>query len=97
MHRGNPAGSTPKASDPEGPGPSLPSPPLEIVVEPFRSTGPPAVTLRVPPGTTVRDLLRQLDRPAEGSAVLLEGRPVPLDEVILVSGRIVLIPTFSGG
>lgn len=51
----------------------------------------------VAPGTTVRSLLRSLHVAPEGSAVWWNGDPVPLDFVIVTSGEMEVVRTFSGG
>jgi sulfur carrier protein ThiS len=45
----------------------------------------------------VRSALRSLGHFPEGSAVLLEDVPIPLDTPIDGPVRLVVVPTFSGG
>ncbi|MCI4333424.1 MAG: MoaD/ThiS family protein [Thermoplasmata archaeon] len=55
------------------------------------------MTVSVAPGTPVRQLLRSLGHAPEGSAVLVDGVPVPLDTRIVAPVRFTIVPTFSGG
>lgn len=61
--------------------------------------GPPTGprTLELPPLSTGRDLLRALGRAVEGSALLIDDRPVPLDAPLPADRTVVVVPTFSGG
>ncbi len=97
MHRGSSKGTDPPGSVPESLPLSASPGSLEIVVEFLRPPGAPARALRLPAGSTVGDAVRAVGRPLEGSAVLVEGRPVPLDEPVAPRARLVLISTFSGG
>jgi sulfur carrier protein ThiS len=96
MHRGSSKGSRGKTPRPE----SLPlsaSPTLRIHLEVVRAGRSSRHTLTVPAGTPLRAVLRSIGQPAEGSAVLSGGRPVPLDLPLEKSARFTVIPTFSGG
>lgn len=53
--------------------------------------------IRVVPGTLVRAVLRSLGQSPEGSAVLAEDVPIPLDTPIDGPMRLTVVPTFSGG
>ncbi|MCI4362073.1 MAG: hypothetical protein L3J77_02625 [Thermoplasmata archaeon] len=55
------------------------------------------MTVMVPVGTRLRDVLRDQGHAPEGSAVLLDGHPVPLDTRIERPVRFTVVPTFSGG
>jgi sulfur carrier protein ThiS len=90
-------GSPPR---PEAGGPAGEGGPLEyweVEVVPGRPVGAPIQRLRVRAGSTVTDVLSLLGCPLEGSAVLLDGRPVPLDAPLPGACRLEVIPTFSGG
>ncbi|MCI4353637.1 MAG: hypothetical protein L3K14_09725 [Thermoplasmata archaeon] len=54
-------------------------------------------TVEVARGTPLRVVLRSIGQAVEGSAVLLGGRPVPLDLPLERNARFTVIPTFSGG
>ncbi len=54
-------------------------------------------TVRVEPGTLVRNAVRSVGQAPEGSAVLLDETPIPLDTPIDRPLRLVVVPTFSGG
>ncbi|MCI4329296.1 MAG: MoaD/ThiS family protein [Thermoplasmata archaeon] len=69
---------------------------MEVDVARGRRPGP-VVTVSVAPGTPVRQLLRSLGHAPEGSAVLVDGVPVPLDTRIVAPVRFTIVPTFSGG
>jgi sulfur carrier protein ThiS len=100
MHRGSSKGTGKKRPVPE----TLPlsasrSPPMvsvEFDVARGRRPGP-AVTVSVEVGTPLRQVLRTLGHAPEGSAVLLDGVPVPLDTRIERAARFTVVPTFSGG
>jgi sulfur carrier protein ThiS len=53
--------------------------------------------LRIPVGTTVRAALLRVGQAPEGSAVLLDDTPVPLDLPIERPLRLTVVSTFSGG
>jgi sulfur carrier protein ThiS len=69
---------------------------IEVVVARGSRPGPPTVRW-VAPGTKVRTVLRDLGHAVEGSAVLVEGIPVPSDTPIGAPTRFTVVPTFSGG
>jgi sulfur carrier protein ThiS len=50
-----------------------------------------------PPGAKIRDAVRAAGLSPEGSAALLEERPVPMDTVLTDGMALVVVPTFSGG
>ena len=96
MHRGSSKGPRGEAPRPE----RLPlsaSPPLRIVLTVARAGRSDRYTVQVPRGTPLRAVLHSIGRPAEGSAVLEEDRPVPLDLPLEKDSRFTVIPTFSGG
>ena len=69
---------------------------VELVVERAGSTGR-GSTISVPSGTRVRDVLRRADLAPEGSAVLENGVPIPLDSRVERDVLLTVLPTFSGG
>ena len=96
MHRGSSKGDGSHGLSPE----ALPlsaSAEVEIVVELVRAGRSRQVVRSVPRGTRVRALLRELGEFAEGSAVLVDGRSIPLDSPLEVPVRLMVVPTFSGG
>ena len=96
MHRGSSKGRRGTAPGPE----RLPlsaSPTLRIELEVTRAGRSDRHTIRVPSGTLLRSVLRSIGQAAEGSAVLLGDRPVPLDLRLEKNARFRVIPTFSGG
>ncbi len=96
MHRGSSKGAGGQAPAPE----TLPlsaSPLVPLVVELTRGRSVDRRTIEVPSGTLVRVALRGLGQAPEGSAVLLEDVPIPLDTPIDRPMRLTVVPTFSGG
>jgi sulfur carrier protein ThiS len=95
MHRGSSkaARGAPPAAD------TLPlsAPFLTIEVDVARAGRTTAQRLEVAPGTLVREVVRRAGLAPEGTSVLMDGSPVPLDQPIGHAGKIVVIPTFSGG
>lgn len=86
--------------------PALPSNPsaspedprlLWVEVELLRGARAPPRRLQLPPGSTLRDVVRAVGELAEGCAVLCEGSPQPLDEPLVEGSHLVVVPTFSGG
>jgi sulfur carrier protein ThiS len=53
--------------------------------------------LEVLTGTLVRTALKQLGEAPEGSAVLVDDTPIPLDTPLEAPTRLLVVPTFSGG
>ena len=53
--------------------------------------------VRVATGTLVREVIRSLGHAPEGSAVLVDDVPIPLDTPIDGPIRLTVVPTFSGG
>ena len=97
MHRGSSKGAR---SDPPAPEilPLSASPAtISVDVEVERGGSVRRQTIEVRPGTLVRAALRSLGHAAEGSAVLIDETPIPLDTPILAPLRLTVIPTFSGG
>ena len=74
-----------------------PSRSVPVVVEITRAGEIARHRLRVAPGTLVRAVVRQVGLAPEGSAVLAEDTPIPLDTPIEGPVRLVVVPTFSGG
>ncbi len=98
MHRG----SSKDARDTTRPPETLPlsaSRPerVAVVLEVTRGASVRRRRLHVAPGTLVRTVLRTAGCAPEGSAVLLDDTPVPLDLPIERPVRLVVVPTFSGG
>jgi sulfur carrier protein ThiS len=54
-------------------------------------------SVAVPSGTLVRTVIRHAHQSPEGSVVLLDGVPIPLDTALESSVRLLVLPTFSGG
>ena len=75
------------------------SPPeeLRVVLEVVRAGTVDLHEVRLAPGAPLRTALRRAGLPPEGSAVLYEGTPVPLDLPIERPARFTVVPTFSGG
>jgi sulfur carrier protein ThiS len=100
MHRGSSKGTGKRRPLPEAlplsASWSLASVSVEIDVARGRRRGPP-VRVEVAVGTPLRELLRSLGHSPEGSAVLLDGTPVPLDTRVDRATRFTVVPTFSGG
>ncbi len=97
MHRGSSKGDRPTHRPPE----TLPlsaSPDTVCVTLTLARAGRTTSThLTVPPGTTLRAVLRSAGYPPEGCAVLVDGVPWPLDRAVLASLELTVLPTFSGG
>jgi sulfur carrier protein ThiS len=96
MHRGSSKGP---AGTPPRPGnlPLSASPWVQVSLVVERAGRADHHSLRVPQGTPVRDVLRSIGQAVEGSAVLSDDQPVPLDLPIEHDARFTVIPTFSGG
>ncbi len=97
MHRGSSKGTR---DYPQTPGtlPLSASPSLvAVTLEITRSSSVRRRRIRVPLGTPVRAALRSAGLAPEGSAVLVEDTPIPLDMPIDRPLRLTVISTFSGG
>jgi sulfur carrier protein ThiS len=70
---------------------------VSVVLELTRAGAVRARRLRVPVGTTVRAVLHRVGEAPEGSAVLLDETPVPLDLPIERPLKLTVVSTFSGG
>ncbi len=70
---------------------------VRVVVEVTRGGSVEQHRARVPVGTAVRAVLRQVGCAPEGSAVMIDGTSVPLDTPIERPLRLTVVPTFSGG
>ncbi|HXY46798.1 MAG TPA: hypothetical protein VEK13_02720 [Thermoplasmata archaeon] len=70
---------------------------ISVVLEVTRGASVRRRRIRVPAGTQVRAALHSAGLPPEGSAVLLEESPIPLDTPIDRPMRLIVISTFSGG
>jgi sulfur carrier protein ThiS len=96
MHRGSSNGD----GDAPRPLEILPlsaSRPLEVTFALTRAGSVELRVARVAAGTPLRRALRSVGLFGEGSTVLSDGRPVPLDTPIVSDGRWTVIPAFSGG
>ena len=97
MHRGSSKGPGAAVPEPETLPLSASPTSARVEVEICRGASGPVRSISLPSGGRVRDVLRALGEPAEGSAVLLDERAVPLDEPVPPGSRLRVIPTFSGG
>jgi sulfur carrier protein ThiS len=98
MHRG----SSKDARDQPRTAGNLPlsaSPPatVSVVVEVARAGHVTRHRIRVVTGSLVRAAVKQVGQAPEGSAVLVDGTPIPLDTPIEGPMVITVVPTFSGG
>ena len=98
MHRG----SSKEAGEDLPPRKLSPSaPPTEALlvldVEIVRASRSERRRIELPADRTVRDVVRAVGLYAAGSAVLIDGRPVPHDRPIAGLHRLQIVPTFSGG
>jgi sulfur carrier protein ThiS len=96
MHRGSSKGPGAVPPPPE-PLPLSASGTVAVEVEVARAGRPSVHLHRVRAGTLVKELVRAVGEAPEGSAVLLDGVPVPLDLPLERPVRLVVVPTFSGG
>jgi sulfur carrier protein ThiS len=71
--------------------------PIELEVELTRGGSVRRQVVSVPRGTLVREIVRRVGGSPEGSAVLIDSVPVPMDLPLVRPVRLVVIPTFSGG
>jgi len=53
--------------------------------------------LELPVGSRVADAVRAVGLSPEGTAALLDDRPVPMDEPLAGVRHLLVVPTFSGG
>jgi sulfur carrier protein ThiS len=97
MHRGSSKGARSERPAPETLPLSASPPTVTVVVEVTRGASVVTHEIRVVPGTLVRAALRATGHAPEGSAVLVDEVPVPLDTVIDGPMRLTVLPTFSGG
>ncbi len=97
MHRGSSkgAGSVGPASEtlPLSASPSS----VVVVVELTRGASVDRRELTVARGTPVRTVLRSIGQAPEGSAVLVDDTPIPLDTPVEGPTRLTVVATFSGG
>lgn len=70
---------------------------VAVVIELTRGGSVERRRLRVAPGTLVRAALRSVGQSPEGSAVMIDSEPIPLDTPITGPVRLTVVPTFSGG
>ena len=96
MHRGSSNGSG--GTSPYSETLPLSAPPIvEVTFEIERGARVERRIVAVRNGSTVRSALRAIRMFGEGSAVLEEGRSVPLDTPITEARILTVVPTFSGG
>jgi sulfur carrier protein ThiS len=95
MHRG----SSKVARGPPPAAGNLPlsAPFLVLDVEVARAGRSHRHRIEVAPGTLVREAVRRVGLVPEGTSVLVDGVPVPLDLPIDSVVKLVIVPTFSGG
>jgi sulfur carrier protein ThiS len=95
MHRGSSKadGANPLPAD------TLPlsAPSLSIEIEVARGGHSVTHRLEVVRGSLIRDAVRSIGLAPEGTAVLVDDTPVPLDLPIDRPLRLIVVPTFSGG
>jgi len=70
---------------------------VTVEVEVARAGRSRVVRLEVPVGTPVRTVVRQAGEAPEGSLVLRDETPLPLDTPVVGPLRLTVVPTFSGG
>ncbi len=70
---------------------------VSLEIEIVRANRSELRTVELPADRTVRDAIRAIGLYAEGTAVLVDGRPVPHDRPIAGLSRLEVVPTFSGG
>jgi len=97
MHRGSSKGDRAETRPPESLPLSASPARVRVTIELTRAGAVVRHRRTVPVGTPVRSLLREFGQRAEGSAVLVEGTPVPLDTPLERPVTLVVVPTFSGG
>ncbi len=97
MHRGSSKGARSERPAPETLPLSASPKTVSVMVEVTRGGSVDRRRIRVAPGTLVRAALRSVGQSPEGSAVLLNEVPIPLDTPIEGPMRLTVIPTFSGG
>jgi sulfur carrier protein ThiS len=68
-----------------------------VVIEVVRAGRSATHRIPFPAGGRVRDAVRAVGLAPEGAVVLVDDRPVPMDEPIPRGGRLLVVPTFSGG
>ena len=99
MHRGSSKGTRAPARIPEALplSASRPAPRIAVVLEIARAGAPERRRVLLVPGATIRDALRAAGAAPEGTAVLRDGVPQPLDTPIDRPLTLTVVPTFSGG
>jgi len=99
MHRGSSKGTRARVRLPEALPLSASRPPRRIAVtlEITRAGSVDRRRVLLAPGSSIRQALAAVGAPPEGSAVLSDGVPLPLDTPIERSIRLTVVPTFSGG
>jgi len=97
MHRGSSKGVPTEPGAPEPLPLSASTGPITVTLCLTRGRAVERLDLTVARGTLVRAALRSAGRSPEGSAVLLDDVPIPLDTPIDRALELTVIPTFSGG
>ncbi len=100
MHRGSSKGTRAPTRLPEALPLSASRPlgaKIAVVLEIARAGTPERRRVLVARGASIRDALRAAGAAPEGSAVLCDGVPQPLDTPIERALTLTVVPTFSGG
>jgi sulfur carrier protein ThiS len=97
MHRGSSKGAGGDVPAPETLPLSASPANVRIRVDVTRGGSVETREIEVAPDTLVRVALRSIGCAAEGSAVLVDSVPIPLDTPVTPGMRLTVIPTFSGG
>jgi sulfur carrier protein ThiS len=70
---------------------------IRVRVEVARGALSPERWVELREGAVARDAVRAAGESPEGSAVLRDGTPIPLDEPMIEGTLLTVVPTFSGG
>ncbi len=97
MHRGSSKGASERGAPENLPLSASPPPTVRIELEFVRAGTSTLRTVELPCGSPLRQALRAAGRSAEGCAVLLDTRPIPLDTPVRSAARYTVLSTFSGG
>ncbi len=97
MHRGSSKGAGSAGPTSETLPLSAPDSPVLVIIELTRGASVDRRELTVARGTPVRTVLRSIGQAPEGSAVLVDDTPIPLDTPVEGPTRLTVVATFSGG
>ncbi len=97
MHRGSSKGDRPADRLPEILPLSASPASIHVRLVVARAGRSTATEHDVPVGTPLRALLRNAGHLPEGCAVLVDGKPWPLDRPLLGDTELTVLPTLSGG